>query len=228
MLRLSVSCLRHRAKLFAPLAASLLTVCLVAGPVLAETPQTSPAPAPAPAAAPAAPAATPQAPAAAPAPAVAPGAAAATKPMRIYYLGKEYDEPLPLSYAEKPIIDKGIQGARLMLKEANQAGALVGSSFELVEAIVPQDGDVVAKAKEILKDGDAFIIADLEPADLVAVADLPEAKTSVIMNIRSSATALRQELCRQNVFHIIPDYAMRADAVAQYLIWKKWPRWFVI
>ena len=148
--------------------------------------------------------------------------------MRIYYLGREYEEPLPLSYAEKPITDKGIQGARLMLKEANQAGALVGSSFELVEAIVPQDGDVVAKAKEILKDGDAFIIADLEPADLVAVADLPEAKNSVIMNIRSSATTLRQELCRQNVFHVIPDYAMRADALAQYLIWKKWPRWFVI
>ena len=135
MLRLSVSCLRHRAKFFAPLAVSLLTVCLIAGHVLAETPQTSPAPAPAPAAAPAAPAANPQAPAAAPAPA-APAAAAEIKPMRIYYLGKEYDEPLPLSYAEKPITDKGIQGARLMLKEANQAGNLIGSSFELVEVIV--------------------------------------------------------------------------------------------
>src|SRR5262245_25601548 len=222
MLRLSVSCLRHGPKFFAPLAAPLLTVCFVAGPVLAETPQTSPAPAPAPAAAPAAPAANQQAPAAAPA------AAAQTKPMRIYYLGKEYEEPLPLSYAEKPIIDKGIQGARLMLKEANQAGALVGSSFELVEAIVPEGGDVVAKAKNILKNGDAFIIADLEPTDLIAVADLPEAKNSVLMNIRSSATSLRQEQCRANVFHVIPDYAMRADALAQYLIWKKWPRWFVI
>jgi ABC transporter substrate binding protein (PQQ-dependent alcohol dehydrogenase system) len=96
------------------------------------------------------------------------------------------------------------------------------------EAIVPQDGDVVAKAKEVLKNGDAFIIADLEPADLIAVADLPEAKNSVILNIRASETALRQEDCRQNVFHIIPDRAMRADALAQYLIWKKWPRWFVI
>ena len=212
MLRLSVFCLRRRANLFAPLTASILTVCLIAGQVLAETPQASPTPAQAPAAAPAAPAANPQAPAAASAPAAAPapGAAAQSKPMRIYYLGREYEEPLPLSYAEKPITDKGIQGARLMLKEANQAGALVGSSFELVEAIVPQDGDVVAKAKEILKNGDAFIIADLEPADLIAVADLPEAKNSVIMNIRSSATALRQELCRQNVFHVIPDYAMRA------------------
>ncbi len=148
--------------------------------------------------------------------------------MRIVYLGKEYEEPLPLSYAEKPIPDKGIQGARLMLKEANQAGNFVGHSFELTEAIVPQDADVVAKAKEVLAGGDRFIIADLEPADLLAVADLPEAKDAVIMNIRSSATALRQEQCRINVFHVIPDYAMRADALAQYLIWKKWPRWFVI
>ena len=177
----------------------------------------------------AAPAATDAAPAAAAAaPAVPGGGDGETKNMRVVYLGKEYPEPLPLSYAEKPITDKGVQGARLMLKEANQAGNFVGHSFELVEAIVPEDGDVVAKAKEALAAGDRFIIADLEPADLLAVADLPQAKDAVILNVRSSATALRQEQCRANVFHIIPDYAMRADALAQYLIWKKWPRWFVI
>ncbi len=147
---------------------------------------------------------------------------------RIVYLGKQYEEPLPLSYAEKIITDKGIQGARLMIKEANQAGTFAGHAFELVEAIIPADGDIVAKAKEVLADGDTFIIADLEPTDLLAVADLPEAKNSVIMNIRSSATKLRQEECRPNVFHIIPDWAMRADALAQYLIWKKWPRWYVL
>jgi len=152
----------------------------------------------------------------------------ATQNMRVVYLGKKYLEPLPLSYAEKEITDKGIQGARLMLKEANQAGNFVGHSFELVEEIEPEDGDIVAKAKAALANGDRFFIADLEPADLLAVADLPEAKDALIMNIRSSATALRQEQCRSNVFHIIPDYAMRADALAQYLIWKKWPRWLVV
>ena len=74
---------------------------------------------------------------------------------RIVYLGKEYDEPPPLSYAEQIITDKGIQGARVSIKEANQSGSFVGHAFDLVEAIVPADGDVVAKAKEILKDGDA-------------------------------------------------------------------------
>jgi ABC transporter substrate binding protein (PQQ-dependent alcohol dehydrogenase system) len=229
MVCLSVASLQHGARLSLRLAAaSFLTLTALAGPVatgpvLAEEPSAAAAPA-APPATPVAPAATPQAPAA-----TAPAAGATPlQEMHIVYLGKEYEEPLPLSYAEKPITDKGVQGARLMLKEANQAGALVGYRFTMDEVIVPEDGDVAAKAKEILKDGPAFIIADLEPADLLAVADLPEAKDAVIMNIRSSATSLRQEDCRVNVFHIIPDYAMRADALAQYLIWKKWPKWYVI
>jgi ABC transporter substrate binding protein (PQQ-dependent alcohol dehydrogenase system) len=148
------------------------------------------------------------------------------KLMRVYYLGKEYNEPLPHSYAEEIVTDKGIQGARLMLKEANQAGNFIGYEFKLEEGIVPKDGDVVAKAKEALAAGHRFILADLEPDDLLAVADLPEAKNALILNIRSSATKLRQEECRSNVFHLSPDYAMRADALAHYLIWKNWPRWF--
>lgn len=179
-----------------------------------------------------------QAPAASSPPASPPPAAAPAAPaepaqpqpakVRIVYLGKKYPEPLPLSYAERPIFDKGIQGARLYMKEANKSGSFIGMAFELQEAIVPAKGDVVAKAKEILKNGDALIVADLEPQDLVAVADLPEAKNSVIMNIRSSAEVLRQEDCRPNVFHIIPDWAQRADALAQFLIVKKWPRWLII
>jgi len=234
MWSLSVGRLRQGHKPCLGLVALGLLAAALLAPALAQAPET-PSPVTEPAASEAPPApqaggaeapATPPAAAPATTPAAA-GGTAQSKPMRIVYLGKEYEEPLPLSYAEKPIPDKGIQGARLMLKEANQAGNFVGHSFELTEAIVPQDADVVAKAKEVLAGGDRFIITDLEPADLLAVADLPEAKDAVIMNIRSSATALRQEQCRINVFHVIPDYAMRADALAQYLIWKKWPRWFV-
>jgi ABC transporter substrate binding protein (PQQ-dependent alcohol dehydrogenase system) len=230
MWSLSVGRLCQRCKPGARLVALALLCLALLAPALAQAPDAPPAPA-ADQAAPTAPA-TPEG-AADKAPAAAPAAPAADatqnmKNIRVVYLGKEYPEPLPLSYAEKPIPDKGVQGARLMLKEANQAGNFVGHSFELVEAIVPEDGDVVAKAKELLASGERFFVADLEPADLLAVADLPEAKDALIMNIRSSATKLREEDCRVNVFHVIPDYAMRADALAQYLIWKKWPRWFVI
>ena len=146
----------------------------------------------------------------------------------IHYLGKEYEEPVPLSLVDPILKDNGLQGARLAIQDNNKSGQFLGQEYDLVEDIVPADGDVAAKAKEILKDGPAIIIADLEAKDLLAVADLPEAKDSIIFNIRRSDDALRGEHCRFNVFHIAPTWSMRADALAQYLIWKKWNKWFVL
>lgn len=156
---------------------------------------------------------------------------AAPQPQRkvgIVYLGKTYPEPPPLSLVEPIVADKGVQGARLGIHDNNVTGGFVGVETDLEEHIVPADGDVVAEAKRVLGGGDRLIVADLEPQDLLAVADLPEAKGSVLFNIRSSDDRLRQENCRANIIHIIPNWAMRADALAQYLIWKKWPRWFVV
>jgi ABC transporter substrate binding protein (PQQ-dependent alcohol dehydrogenase system) len=145
----------------------------------------------------------------------------------IHYLGKAYDEPVPLSLVDPILTDNGIQGARLAIKDNNKSGQFLGQEYHLVEDILPADGDVAAKAKEILKGGPAIVIADLEAQDLLAIADLPEAKGSIIFNIRLSET-LRQEQCHFNIFHIAPSWAMRADALAQYLIWKKWSKWFVL
>ncbi len=147
---------------------------------------------------------------------------------KIVYLGKRYAEPPPLSLLDKILTDEGVQGARLAVKENNMTGRLVEQHYEIVEAIVDEKDDVTAKAKEVLAAGNRLIVADLEAADLLAVADLPEAKNAVILNARSSNDELRQEGCRANVFHVIPNWAMRADALAQYLIWKKWRRWFVV
>ena len=146
----------------------------------------------------------------------------------IHYLGKTYDEPVPLSLVDQVITDNGLAGARIAIQDNNKSGQFLGQEYDLVEDIPPADGDVVAKAKEILKDGPAIIIADLEAKDLLGVADLPEAKGSIIFNIRLSEDVLRGEKSRFNVFQVAPSSSMRADALAQYLIWKKWPKWFVL
>jgi len=146
----------------------------------------------------------------------------------IAYLGKAYAEPEPLSLVDKVYTDKGIRGAEVGLAEDNMTGRLIGHEYTLVEAIVPERDDIVAKAREVLGSGVSLIVADLEPDDLLAVADLPEARNAVIFSIRSSDVRLRNETCRRNVFHIPPDWAMRADALAQYLVWKQWQRWALI
>ena len=167
-----------------------------------------------------------QSPAQAPAPAAEGTPPTVTIP--IHYLSKAYPEPVPLSLVDKPLTDNGLQGARLALTDNNKSGAFLGQHYELIEDLLPADGDVIAKAKEIFSKGPAIVIADLEAKDLLGVADLPEAKQSIIFNIRLSDDELRGSQCRVNIFHLAPSSAMRADALAQYLIWKKWPRWFLV
>jgi len=147
----------------------------------------------------------------------------------IHYLGKAYaEEPVPLSLVDPILMDNGIQGARLAIEDNNKSGQFLGQRYELVEDRLQADGDVVARAKEILRSGPAIIIADLDATDLLAVADLFESKDSIIINVRLSDDDLRQQQCRFNIFHVIPSNAMRADALAQYLIWKKWAKWLLL
>lgn len=144
------------------------------------------------------------------------------------YLGKLYREPPPLSLLEPVVDDKGLAGARLSNNQNNVAGQFLKQQFVLDEVVVPEGGDVVAAARKALASGQRFIIADLKAPDLLAVADLPEAKGAIILNIRAQDDVLRQTQCRRDVFHMVPSYAMRADALAQYLVWKKWTRWFLV
>jgi len=146
----------------------------------------------------------------------------------IVYLTKDYREPPPLSLVDKVVTDKGIQGARIALEENNRTGRLIGQHYELLEALLGADANPVDKAKELIAAGHRLIVADLEAADLLAVADLPEARDALIFDVRTSDDVLRQEQCRNNVFHVPPNWAMRADALAQYLMWKRWRRWVLI
>ena len=73
-----------------------------------------------------------------------------------------------------------------------------------------------------------LFVADVYGDQLLALADLPEAEGALIFNSRATDDELRTEECRANTFHIIPSRAMKADALAQYLVWKQWFDWFLI
>lgn len=147
---------------------------------------------------------------------------------RYIYLSKRYPEAPPLSLLEKILTDRGVQGARLSDRDNNRVGRMMGHRFELEEAVLDADADLLAAAKQYFDRGEKLIIADLEADDLLAVAGLAEAADAIILNIRAGDDRLRVEDCHNNVFHIIPSHAMRADALAQYLVWKKWRRWFLV
>jgi ABC transporter substrate binding protein (PQQ-dependent alcohol dehydrogenase system) len=158
-----------------------------------------------------------------------PAASAPAAPLNvdILYLGRQYNEPPPLSLLDKIVTDKGIQGARVALQENAQTGRFVNQAYHLTEMILPLEDDFKAKTRAALATH-KLIIADLEKDDLLTLADMPEAKDAIIFDIRTSDDSLRQEQCRANVFHFLPSTAMRTDALAQYLIWKHWPNWLLV
>jgi ABC transporter substrate binding protein (PQQ-dependent alcohol dehydrogenase system) len=48
------------------------------------------------------------------------------------------------------------------------------------------------------------------------------------LNAGATDDRLREQDCAANLLHTISSRAMVADGLAQYLIWKKWRRWFLV
>jgi ABC transporter substrate binding protein (PQQ-dependent alcohol dehydrogenase system) len=138
------------------------------------------------------------------------------------------DEPLPLSLLDLPPPNLGVAGAELAIKDNNTTGKFMNQKFSLD---VIQEADPNKLIKDVAQKIDAgahFILADVAPDTLVKLADSVANKNALIINYSLPDDRLREEDCRPHVMHTAPTRTMLADALAQYLVWKKWNRWFLV
>lgn len=141
---------------------------------------------------------------------------------------EQREKPLPLSLLDLPPGDLGIAGAKLGIKDNNTTGHFMNQEFSLD---VVEDADPEKLIKDVVQKVDSgthFILADVGPDTLLKLADALAGKEAMIINYGLSDDRLRQEDCRPQVMHTAPSRAMLADALAQYLAWKKWNRWFLV
>ena len=157
----------------------------------------------------------------------APAAAAAALDLPIVFITRAEEPRLPLSFIDPVVEDPGVWGARLAIKDNQTTGGFLGHTYELIEVTVPADGDVAAAFAEQLAAGRRLFIADLPRADLLAIAEAAGADQTLIFNGRVGDDDLRVSLCFPPVFHTALSRAMRADALMQFLVWKKWPEVFL-
>ena len=152
--------------------------------------------------------------------AVAPATAAIDLP--IVFLTRAEEPRLPLSFVDPVVEDPGVWGARLAIKDNQTTGGFLGHNYELVEVVLPADADIAASFAEQIAAGGRLFIADLPRDDLLAIARHPEAANTLIFNARVGDDDLRRTTCFPQVFHTALSRAMRADALVQFLVWKKW------
>jgi len=154
--------------------------------------------------------------------------AADVQQVPILYLKQLRDKNPPLSLLDLPPADEGVTGAKLGIADNNTTGQFTKQNFTLDVIESADVDDLIKAALEKAPAGSGFIAADMEPDALLKLADALAGKDAVIMNVGNADDSIREENCRANVLHIAPARSMLADALGQYLAWKRWNNWFLI
>ncbi len=133
-----------------------------------------------------------------------------------------------LSILDIPAADDALAGALLGAIDNNTTGKFTGQTFDVVDEKIAGAADAPAALDRLTGAGVALIIVDLPADALLAASDHLKDSSALLFNVSAPDELLREEACRANVFHVAPSRAMLADGLAQYLVWKKWPRWLMI
>ena len=144
--------------------------------------------------------------------------------IKIGYL-RQLPSKLRLSLIDVPAANDGLAGAQLAIDDNNATGRFLNQRYTLVEKVLGESDDPVAAMNALADQGVSFIVTSLDADRLLKVADAGQARGETLINASALDERLREQDCRANVIHVAPTRSMLADALAQYLVWKKWDKW---
>jgi ABC transporter substrate binding protein (PQQ-dependent alcohol dehydrogenase system) len=134
--------------------------------------------------------------------------------------------PMPISRLDLPPDDLGFAGASLGTADNATTGSFMQQTF-VAETVAATPETVEAEMQELLDAGVWWIVTLADAETTVRLADLA-GDQALVLNASATDDRLRGEDCRANLLHVAPSDAMVADALAQFLVWKRWIDWFLI
>lgn len=132
-----------------------------------------------------------------------------------------------ISLIEVPAANDGVAGAELAIEDNNTTGKFLSQHFALAPVELKDGEDSAAAVAALGQRGVSLVLADVPPDALIKAADASAARM-LVFNVGASDDRLREEDCRRAVVHVAPTRSMLADALAQYLVWKRWSRWLLV
>ena len=153
-------------------------------------------------------------------------AAEAPLQVQIGYLGYRPDPGPLLSNVIAEPADAGRRGAELAIIDSNSTGAFLNQRYSLTSATVDTPDALLAAAQAQHAQGLRLFVINAPAASLRQLsAALPD---SLLFNAGSPDDRLRSSDCLGNVLHTLPSRAMLADALAQFLVVRKWQKALLI
>ena len=158
--------------------------------------------------------------------AAAPSAGAAAQELVIGYVALEKDPRYTLKRTYARYLTEALGspyvGAKVAIEESKFVGSVVGVEFKLKRRRVKSPAALAKAALAFADAGVNYVLVDA-PADLVdEAARATKDRDVLLFNVSARDDVLRREQCQSHLLHVIPSHAMITDALAQYLISKKW------
>ncbi len=140
---------------------------------------------------------------------------------KIIFLTKERKVPPVLSNLDPILDDEGYYGVDIAIEDNLTTGRFLGHNYSVEFHKVLLKENLTEEFKKLIKKGEKYFVVHLNAQEIKKITDLPESNGSIIFNVSSKDDSLRNEHCRDNLFHISPSYSMLSDALTQYLVKKK-------
>jgi len=113
-------------------------------------------------------------------------------------------------------------GAEVALREARFVGQALGVSFELAPARGVDAPALVAEVDKLYAEGVRHFLIDAPGKVVAEVAAATRGRALLLFNVAAPDDALRQAQCQAHLYHTLPSHSMQTDALAQFLVSRKW------
>jgi ABC transporter substrate binding protein (PQQ-dependent alcohol dehydrogenase system) len=117
--------------------------------------------------------------------------------------------------------DSGFQGAKLAVSDSNTTGKFLQQHFSLSYFVATKTPQFLDHFEGQYQQGRRIFIIDAPLAQLVQLDRWAKNKSVLLFNISETADELRDSQCLSSVLHTIPSDAMKSDALAQWLLYRR-------
>ena len=153
---------------------------------------------------------------------------AATEVIEVAFI-KKIREYLPkLSNLDLHADDEGVLGLQQGVIDNNGTAVFLNQKFVSQAVILKPEENPLASFEMLYAKGIRHFIVDIPAENLLLLADQEVNQSVWFYNVGAADDALRTKDCRPNVFHINPGDSMKADALAQFFVAKRWQNWFLV
>lgn len=117
--------------------------------------------------------------------------------------------------------NSGYMGAKLAISDSNTTGKFLQQHFTLNYFVATKTAQFLDYLEEEYQQGRRIFILEAPLTQLVQVDLWAKNKPVLLFNVSESADELRNTQCLASVFHTIPSDAMKSDALAQWLLYRR-------